>query len=218
MVWALGLLVSAVAVTLVAPALRRPECWSIRHPAAALGLWLTAFVTGCVTFLGADLAVVVVAITLHQGGGAWLTATAIVVAAWSALGAVGAALAVVSTRMEHSLQVAHATRAEVLLLTACATYRTGVVGGVEVSYVHSDRPFALSLRDDGPRIVVSEALDEALDADQLRAVLEHERAHLRGRHDLVVAIAGLAQTSTPMATRRPRVPPFRGAVDRAGSR
>jgi Zn-dependent protease with chaperone function len=37
------------------------------------------------------------------------------------------------------------------------------------------------------RIVVTSAALEALDDAQLRAVLAHERAHLRGRHDLVIA-------------------------------
>ena len=37
------------------------------------------------------------------------------------------------------------------------------------------------------RIVLTTGALEALDDDQLRAVLAHERAHLRGRHDLVLA-------------------------------
>jgi Zn-dependent protease with chaperone function len=37
-----------------------------------------------------------------------------------------------------------------------------------------------------PRVVLSEAALQMLDVDELAAVLAHERAHARGRHDLVV--------------------------------
>ncbi|MGH9251136.1 MAG: M56 family metallopeptidase, partial [Acidimicrobiales bacterium] len=39
------------------------------------------------------------------------------------------------------------------------------------------------------RIVLTSAALDALDADQLAAVLAHERAHLRARHDLLIAAA-----------------------------
>lgn len=197
MIYVFVLLALAVVVTLAAPVLRAPERWSVRHPAAALSLWVAAFTIGCTAFVAAAVAVVVVAVSQRQSGAPWLTATAIVVAAWTALGTLGAVFALLGTRVERSREVAHATRTEVLLLTACSTYRTQVIGGVEVFFVRSDEPFALSLRDDGPRIVVSQALEDALEADQLRAVIEHERAHMRWRHDSIVSIAGLAEASIP---------------------
>lgn len=45
----------------------------------------------------------------------------------------------------------------------------------------------------------------ALDESQLRAVLAHERAHLRGRHHLLVTLAGALSAAFP------RVPAFRVA-------
>lgn len=55
------------------------------------------------------------------------------------------------------------------------------------------------------RVVLSTAALAALDADQLRAVLAHERAHLRGRHDLLIAaVAALADAF-------PHVPLFAAA-------
>ncbi len=192
------LLVVAVLVTLISPVLAKPERWSVQHPAAALSLWVTAFVVGCTAFVASVLAVVGVALTQRPGNGSsWPTAIAVVLVVWTALGALGAMLALLGTRAERSHDDTHATRVKVLLLTACATYRTRTVSGVEVSFVHSDEPFALSLRDGGPRIVVSQVLDDALEPAQLRAVIEHERTHLQWRHNLIVSIADLAQSCTP---------------------
>lgn len=106
-------------------------------------------------------------------------------------------MAVFGTRVDQLSTSNNAHRAELLLLTACATERVEVIGSVEVFHVRSERPFAMSLRDGGPRIVISDSLESLLESSQLRAVIEHERAHLRWRHDLVVSVAGLAQGTLP---------------------
>lgn len=70
--------------------------------------------------------------------------------------------------------------------------RTGPSGQVVV--VDSDTPAAYCVPGTRRRIVVTTAALDALDDAQLHAVLAHERAHLRGRHDLVIAgAAALAQ-------------------------
>lgn len=48
-----------------------------------------------------------------------------------------------------------------------------------------------------PRVVLSSGALAALDHDQLRAVLAHERAHLRARHDLVVEAFTVLQRAFP---------------------
>lgn len=55
------------------------------------------------------------------------------------------------------------------------------------------------------QVVVTTGALAALENDQLAAVLAHERAHLRGRHDLVLAAAGALHRAFP------RVPVFREA-------
>lgn len=50
----------------------------------------------------------------------------------------------------------------------------------------SIRPIAYSLPGIKPRVVLSAGLLTALDDDQARAAIEHERAHLRVRHDLLL--------------------------------
>lgn len=48
------------------------------------------------------------------------------------------------------------------------------------------------------RIVLTTAALAALDADQLAVVLTHERAHLRGRHDLVLALGQAMASAFPL--------------------
>ena len=55
------------------------------------------------------------------------------------------------------------------------------------------------------QVVLTTAALAALDKDQLAAVLAHERAHLRGRHHLVLA------ASAALARAFPRIPAFRDA-------
>ena len=72
--------------------------------------------------------------------------------------------------------------------------------------VGHDQPAAYCLPRHGSRIVLTTAAIDALDDGQLRAVLAHERAHLRGRHHLLVTLAGALHAAFP------RVPAFRTAA------
>ena len=51
------------------------------------------------------------------------------------------------------------------------------------------------------RVVLSRGTIDALPADQLAAVLAHERAHLRARHDLVLECFPVVHTTVPDAVR-----------------
>ncbi|QYJ05418.1 M56 family metallopeptidase [Nocardioides panacisoli] len=57
----------------------------------------------------------------------------------------------------------------------------------DVVVVEHDRPAAYCLPGRHSTVVVTSSAVECLTDDELEAVLAHERAHLRGRHDLVVA-------------------------------
>jgi hypothetical protein len=59
--------------------------------------------------------------------------------------------------------------------------------GWNIVIVDHDVPAAYCVPGTRRRIVVTSGALMALDDEQLRAVLAHERAHLRGRHDLVIA-------------------------------
>jgi Zn-dependent protease with chaperone function len=69
--------------------------------------------------------------------------------------------------------------------------------------VGHDEPAAYCLPGHGSRIVLTTGAMDALDEGQLRAVLAHERAHLRGRHHLLVTVMGA------LCAAFPRVPAFR---------
>lgn len=80
--------------------------------------------------------------------------------------------------------------------------------GHEVSVVTDARPFALALAPRHGGIVVSSGALEVLEAEELAAVLAHERAHLEQRHHLLLdLVASLC--------RRTRWVPLLGAVEKA---
>lgn len=60
-----------------------------------------------------------------------------------------------------------------------------------------DHPIAAAycLPGRNPAVVMTTAAMDVLDAAELSAVLEHERAHLRGRHDLILAASGALRRS-----------------------
>jgi Zn-dependent protease with chaperone function len=78
------------------------------------------------------------------------------------------------------------------------------LGAVVVGH---DDPAAYCLPGRGSRIVLTTGAIGALDEGQLRAVLAHERAHLRGRHHMLVTLAGA------LCAAFPRVPAFRTASE-----
>lgn len=71
--------------------------------------------------------------------------------------------------------------------------------------VPSDQPAVYCLPGRGHRVVVTSAARAALNGEQLAAALAHEQAHVRQRHDLVIAWA------TGLASAFPGVPLFRAA-------
>lgn len=74
-------------------------------------------------------------------------------------------------------------------------------------WVTVDSPMALSIGGRPGVIVMSHALRRALTPDAVRAVLEHERAHLRGRHHLLLAVVNI------LAGALPRCPLLRAAPE-----
>jgi Zn-dependent protease with chaperone function len=72
--------------------------------------------------------------------------------------------------------------------------RPGPAPGVVV--LEDDRPLVYCLPGRGRIVVTTGALDR-LDQAQLQAVLAHERAHLSGRHHLVIMLARVLPTAFP---------------------
>jgi bla regulator protein blaR1 len=89
-----------------------------------------------------------------------------------------------------------------------ATGRPGPEPGVAV--VDDDAPAAYCLPCGRYRVVISAGALDVLGTDQLRAVLAHERAHLGGRHHLILSVAAALSRAFP------RVPLFTRAEPELG--
>ena len=68
--------------------------------------------------------------------------------------------------------------------------------------VESEHRFAYCLPGEGGSIVVSTAAERELDREELAAVLAHERAHLTGRHHMLVLITQVLAKAVPLASMR----------------
>lgn len=68
--------------------------------------------------------------------------------------------------------------------------------------VPSEQRFAYCLPGSGGRIVVSTAAERELDDEELAAVLAHERAHLRGRHHVLVQVTHVLAKAVPLPSLR----------------
>ncbi len=121
--------------------------------------------------------------TLRHGGTVWIPVAVLAVVAVIVL---AARTAVAGRRRVAALRQAYQLAAA---LPAC--------GGELVVLDHPDR-HALAVPGRPGRIVLSTGLLRALDAGQRRAVLAHERSHLRHRHHLHQSITRIAAAANPL--------------------
>ena len=68
----------------------------------------------------------------------------------------------------------------------------------EPLWVRDDRPLAMSIGGRPGVIVMSDGLRRCLPPEAVTAALEHERAHLRGRHHVLVAVAEVLGSALPV--------------------
>lgn len=212
------LIVFAVLTATLGPRVLIRSSWPTRSPRLGIALWqaLSVSVLSAVVLAGAavafsavpwnaDLAellsacVTVLKAQYATPGGAALSATgALLVLLLVARTSFCVGAAMVGLRRTRRRQL------ESLTLVA----RRHHVGGVLV--VEHDEPAAYCFPGRGGKVVLTTGALAALDQEQLHAVLAHERAHLRGRHDLVMAAAaGLLRAF-------PRVALFRVALEELG--
>lgn len=192
-----------VAYTLVtiflAPLLLGRGHWRIARPRLCLGLWFTVFLSGlvaAVTAIGLAIAYGIEA-QLAAGEQGWLVPTGGTVLAWISLGLTGGLLSVVGTKVGAMIIAERQLRADFDRLISAAGYRQETIAGLSVHYINSPRPLACGLRGRTAEIVVSSGLTDRLSPAEVRAVIEHERAHLRGRHDLATRLAALSCACLP---------------------
>ncbi|WNB84759.1 M56 family metallopeptidase [Cellulomonas sp. ATA003] len=209
----LALLVLAVLVGTLAPRLLRRSAWVDRSPAMGIVLWqaLSLSVVAATVLAGAALALPDVPFTANLAELISACSAALraqyATPAGAAASTTGAVFAVgVTARVGFCLTAglvrAHRQRAaqlQALRLVADIHHRSGAL------VVEHDVAAAYCLPGRGRHIVLSTAALAQLDADELTAVLAHERAHLRHRHHLVLAASAALRSAFP------RVPAFADA-------
>ncbi len=192
-----ALLFGILTVALVGPipeALARAE-WPLYAPRAAMALWQSIALAAVLSAFSTGLAI---ASHLLAPGpdGVPTTSPAAEIArlgwfTWSVYVLAFAATVVIGLRLTTTVAaIAFRTR------TRRRTHRTLVdlvdrtdlrhAGGSDIRVLDVPTPLAYCLPGRRSRVVLSEGVLNRLSRDELAAVIEHERAHLRARHDLVL--------------------------------
>lgn len=188
---ALAFTILALTLTGPVPALLARASWPLRAPRAAVVLWQAVALAAVLSAFSAGLSVV----ALLVDGGAlswpvWLTATAMF--ALTVMIGIRLAVAVVSVAIGTRRRRAR-HRMVVDLVGACPHDDVRVLAVPE--------PMAYCLPGMRSRVVLSEGALDALTEPELAAIMRHERAHLRARHDLVLEAFIAVHTAFPRIVR-----------------
>jgi Zn-dependent protease with chaperone function len=192
MVLVLALVAIAVSVTFAAPLVLEVGRWRIRHPRVAIRAWIVAL-AGAVGSMLASIAVAAVIVVAHASGGVGATVAALFT--WTSLATAGGVGALLAVRAEPIGAAKQRSDAAIAILTARAAYRRQWVGGDEIVFFDSVSAVACSSGDG--RILISSAVDNSMPSLCVRAIIEHERAHIRLRHELVMRIASINEAAFP---------------------
>ena len=162
-----------------APALLARSTWPFRAPRAAIVLWQSFALSAVLAVLGAGLSTALWLVT-----DAHLTPTRV-----SAHFLVLALTAVVGVRLAWSIYTVGSDtrrrRRRQRVLLDLLGERDGAEPGLRI--LEEETPVAYCLPNfANSRVVVTRGALDTLDAEELAAVLEHERAHVSRRHDLVL--------------------------------
>jgi Zn-dependent protease with chaperone function len=193
-----------------APALARAR-WPGRAPRLAIAAWLALTGSAVVSVALGGLALVVPTMRVSASLAQLLAACVMALRAQyahpggAALAGAGAVLALAVTA--RVCWCTAGTLARAVLARRRHRRRLRLVGRRDgrpgALVVDHAEPAAWCLPGTGGPVVVTTAAVDVLDQAQLTAVLAHERAHQRGRHHLLVSLAG------SLAAAFPRVPAFR---------
>lgn len=213
---AVALLFAAVALVVTGPTYLRPAGRPGVHPALALSAWVVTLLAAATSAIAAAAVLVLPDPSVPDG------MVGIAAVCWRALSdgtdlpwlllvrlVVGTTLLVLLTRVAalftRSLLTERRHRIDrVGALRAVAEVRDGVW------WVPCADPVAFSIGGGRRGVVVASTGLHGLDAGAVEAVLAHERAHVRGRHHLAVALAHAAAAALP------RVPLCRQAPGAVG--
>jgi Zn-dependent protease with chaperone function len=204
--------VSALAFTIVAlvlsgpvPAMLARASWPIRAPRAAIVLWQSIALAAVLSAFSAGIAIASRLFVPGPDGRPTATITSEIDALgwplWAAYVIVFAITLVIGARLTYAvLQVAIATRRR----RAHHRMVVDLVGksqGNHLRILDVAQPLAYCLPGVRSRVVVSEGALNALGDNEMAAILTHERAHLRARHDLVLEMFTAVHAAFPRFVR-----------------
>jgi Zn-dependent protease with chaperone function len=183
---------TTVVLAALAIVLAGPAPWALarlpalrRTPRATMVLWQAVALAAVLAALGAGLSLV----TAQLDGELSVRAYAVSAIPLCLTGLVLARLLLAGHRVGTDLR--HLRRRHRELVDLLAEDRAGV------NVLDHEAPTAYCLPGLRSRVVVSRGAVASLSADELEAVLAHERAHLRARHDLVLEAFTVLQQAFP---------------------
>lgn len=180
--------------------------WTRGVPRLALTAWCAWLLAVALSWTGSWLAIA----TAPLGGRPglllrnWLTGSRV---PWHRLGAIGLAGAAIAALSLTVMAVAAErlvvrARSERRSLAAALSVVAEFDPTIGAYLVPGSRPFAYSLLGRDPMIVLSTSALDRCSAVEVEALIEHERAHLSGRHELIrlpfTALAGALPWATPL--------------------
>ncbi|MEU9581479.1 M56 family metallopeptidase [Streptomyces chilikensis] len=207
---ALPPLTVAIAVGALLPKALASSHWAHRTPRTALVVWsvlalslitslslaflqlllpaadshqLSRFVESCIFFDGADCPPLTLSSPADAGIRVW--------AAFAAAAVAPVAFTAVLVREFLSAKRRRARHGELLRLVGSRQPE------LRATVLQHDAPAVYCLPGRAPQVVVSSGALRVLTEQQLAAVLEHERAHIAGRHHLLIAAAAAFGTAFP---------------------
>jgi Zn-dependent protease with chaperone function len=212
-----GLAFTLLAVMLVGPvpALLSRAKWPLRAPRAAMVLWQAIAVAAVLSAFSAGIAIA--SRLLLPGADGRPTATP--VGAIGRLGwpvwtldvavlaltlLIGARLVMASVRVAVTTRrrrAHHRMLVDLLGVAPNAVSARACAGGRDLRVLGVAQPLAYCLPGVRSRVVVSEGTLDSLAEAEVAAILSHERAHLRARHDLVLEAFTAAHAAFPRFVR-----------------
>ena len=195
---ALLLVLLAVALSGLAPRLMARLVSFRRAPRAALVAWQAVSLAAVLAALGAAPAAIAHLTALQTGR--WLVFGVAAAVTLLVLGRLLLSGHRIGTRLR-AARARHRDLVDILATPSPVAEREGRADGIRV--LDHATPTAYCLPGRRSRVVLTQGALATLPADELEAVLAHERAHLRGRHDLLLEYFTVLHHSVPGPVRSP---------------
>ncbi|MGJ9414002.1 M56 family metallopeptidase [Aeromicrobium sp. CF4.19] len=189
---ALGLI--GIALALPVPALLARARWPLLSPAAGIVMWQSLALAAILAMSGAGLSTALWLVSDTEPSPWHIAAHAAVLAVGVLVWARFWWAAWMVWRETARRRARHRELVDLL------SQPHGALPAVRIMAAETPVAYCIPSHKDS-RVVVSQGTLDALDDDSLQAVLEHERAHVRTRHDLVLEAFGVLHRAYPRVLR-----------------